>query len=134
MTAKPERKIETILIDAGVDTLKIEAVDSTGVSLRSWTLRSDAGLEASLAQIGLDSLGESVPIYITGKLRMTVRRFLGRGELILPSAAMWAALRARVEAEPLAVLELIAQFLVAKENKGFDIGIPDWAYLWGSKA
>ncbi len=108
MTAKPERKIETILIDAGVDTLKIEAVDSTGVSLRSWTLRSDAGLEASLAQIGLDSLGESVPIYITGKLRMTVRRFLGRGELILPSAAMWAALRARVEGEPLAVLEISA--------------------------
>ncbi len=95
-----------ILIDAGVQSVRVRIESETGERVREKEIPSNAGLERALKAL---ELPEEMPLYITGRLRRTVRRHLGRGELILPSAALWAAARELREGErSLAVLEISA--------------------------
>jgi activator of 2-hydroxyglutaryl-CoA dehydratase/predicted nucleotide-binding protein (sugar kinase/HSP70/actin superfamily) len=122
--ADPQPQATKFFIDAGVGTLHVCVYDNADRLLAEHALDANADIRESLAQAGLDSLAEDTHVQITGKLRDVVQGALGRGERILPAAALWAAARAQVhqEAHPggLALVDLSASgyMLVGVDETG----------------
>ena len=107
------KEMTLLFIDAGVSTIKLEACNSHGERLYRWDIASNENLSESIKVYGLDKLGSEVDVYITGKLQTTVHRYIGQGELILSSAALWAAARSLNANSTLALLEISASGYMA---------------------
>ena len=91
------QQAETLYIDAGVNSIRILACDARDLELGRLVIAGNEDLAAAVAGYGLDRLPDSTGIFITGKLQETVRHHIGRGELILPAAALWSAAGSLVE-------------------------------------
>ncbi|MBN1140833.1 MAG: hypothetical protein JXB25_03400, partial [Deltaproteobacteria bacterium] len=102
----PETRL--ILIDAGMERLRLRFCDATRKVLAKATLPGRPDLQAAAAAWGLGNGAERPELLITGRLRDTVRELLGYGDPILPEAALWSAAAALAKDHPLAVLEVSA--------------------------
>jgi len=112
------KEMRLLFIDAGVSSVKLEACNAQGERLYRWNIASNENLAEAIHSYGLDSLGSEIHVYITGKLQATLHRYIGKGELILSSAALWAAARTLKTQGSLAILEISASGYMA-------IGIED---------
>ena len=102
------QRAANLYIDAGISSIRILASDAQGRELGKLVIPGNEDLVVACASYGLDRLPDSTGIYMTGKLQETVRHHIGRGELILPSAALWSAGRSMLEGKPLGIIELSA--------------------------
>ena len=102
------QRAANLYIDAGVSSIRILACDDRGLQLGKLSIPGNEDLGAAVVSHGLDRLSDSTGIYITGKLQETVSRHIGRGELILPAAALWSAASSLLEGKPLGIIELSA--------------------------
>ena len=114
------QQAETLYIDAGVNSIRILACDARDVEVGRLVIAGNEDLAAAVAGYGLDRLPDSTGIFITGKLQETVRHHIGRGELILPAAALWSAASSLVEGKPLGIIELSASgyVIIGIDEKG----------------
>ncbi|MCG5509496.1 acyl-CoA dehydratase activase-related protein [Ectothiorhodospira lacustris] len=83
-----------LYIDAGISQVRA-ALYVHGSPVREWDLAATGELPGQVRDSGLRAASQDSAVRITGKLAEPVRRLLGRGTLILPAAALWAALRER---------------------------------------
>jgi activator of 2-hydroxyglutaryl-CoA dehydratase/predicted nucleotide-binding protein (sugar kinase/HSP70/actin superfamily) len=97
-----------LYIDAGVSNIRILACDDADATLGTLSIPSNEDLGTAVTSHGLDRLQDSTGIFITGKLQETLRHHIGRGELILPAAALWSAACSLLEENPLGIIELSA--------------------------
>ena len=102
------QRADNLYIDAGVSRIRILACDQAGMELGRLAIPGNEDFAAAVSTLGLDRLPQSTGIFITGKLQETVRNHIGRGELILPAAALWSAARSLLEGKPLGIIELSA--------------------------
>jgi len=107
--------LDAVYIDAGVSKVNIFLYGKHQKLSEKVVYPSNAGLQENIAQSGLTDLDDGIPVYITGKLQATIRRFLGRGEVILSSAALWSGARKLVSHADtsLGVLEISASGYMA---------------------
>ena len=97
---------ELVIIDAGVEHIHVRigseriVIENTD---RCDKLMSDSGILDALKDPGTE-------LYITGKLAEMVRGSLDRGQILMPSACLWAEARALLskDAETLGVIDLSA--------------------------
>ncbi|MCK7574708.1 MAG: acyl-CoA dehydratase activase-related protein [Chromatiales bacterium] len=115
----------TLFIDAGVATVQACLYDGAGTLRERSVFAPEGDLHQALTEHGIDRHGrEAEAVYITGKLREVVRSALGRGECILPAAALWAAarelIRTDTECTSLAIIDLSASgyLLVGVDSDG----------------
>ena len=115
----------TLFIDAGVATIHACLYAGSSVLRERAFFAPEGDLNQALTEHDIDRYSrEAEAVYITGKLREVVRAALGRGECILPAAALWAAARAliRTDAEcaSLAIIDLSASgyLLVGVDSDG----------------
>lgn len=94
-----------ILVDAGVDSLKVRAIDHDGNSCGEWQWSSKFGFAAEFFPI---SYKNSHGVLITGKLASLARDYWPSGRRIPTAAALWAFLESRQDNNELAVIELSA--------------------------
>jgi len=99
-------KIKYLFIDAGVSSIRILACNDKGETLDTFIIPSNQDLSSNINSYGLNKLDPDIGIYITGKLQATVHRYIGRGERILTSAALWAAARSLMVDKPIGILEI----------------------------
>ncbi|RLJ20327.1 hypothetical protein DJ031_05845 [bacterium endosymbiont of Escarpia laminata] len=102
-----------LYIDAGVHSVRILACDPAGTELGSVEIASNEDLGGTIRRLGLDQLPEQTGITITGKLQEIVRRYLGQGEVVLGSAALWSAARSLLQDKPLGIIEISASGYMA---------------------
>ncbi|MDX1345577.1 MAG: BadF/BadG/BcrA/BcrD ATPase family protein, partial [Sedimenticolaceae bacterium] len=102
------QRAANLYVDAGVSNIRLMACDNGDAQLGAVSIPGNEDLGAAVSSLGLDRLPDSTAIYITGKLQETVRHHIGRGELILPAAALWSAASSLVEGKPLGIIELSA--------------------------
>jgi len=93
---EPQSSATRLYVDAGVSTLYACVYDREGSLLADHELCANSDIRRSLANSGLADIGADTSIQITGKLRDVVHSVLGRGQRVLPAAALWAAARAQV--------------------------------------
>jgi len=105
--------IANLYIDAGVHSVRILACDAVGTELSRVVIASNEDLGSAICRFGLDQLPEQAGIYITGKLQEVVRRYIGRGEVVLGPAALWSAARSLLEGKPLGITEISASGYMA---------------------
>jgi activator of 2-hydroxyglutaryl-CoA dehydratase/predicted nucleotide-binding protein (sugar kinase/HSP70/actin superfamily) len=97
---------ESLYIDAGVEQihccLKAKALAAGD---KIWSFPTGDLSDDSFAQISAD-----VPVYITGKFSKIIKEKLGRGQLLMPLAVLWAATakQAEEQGETVAILNLSA--------------------------
>ena len=115
----------TLFIDAGVATVQACLYDGTGTLRERAVFAPEGDLHQALTEHDIDRHGrEAEAVYITGKLREVVRNALGRGQCILPAAALWAAarelIRTDTECASLAIIDLSASgyLLVGIDSDG----------------
>ncbi len=113
-------KTKHLFVDAGVNSIKILACDHRGERLGSFTVASNQNLSGAIDRYGLNILDADIGVYITGKLQATLHRFIGRGECILASAALWSAARSLVSDKSLGILEISSSgyMIVGIESNG----------------
>ncbi len=97
-----------LYVDAGVNRIRIQLCGADDAVLWRLNFPSSEDLGEMLKQYRLHQLPENIHVYLTGKLQETVRRFIGHGERIITSAALWSNARALVREQPLAIIELSA--------------------------
>jgi activator of 2-hydroxyglutaryl-CoA dehydratase/predicted nucleotide-binding protein (sugar kinase/HSP70/actin superfamily) len=101
-------RLQSLFIDAGINTLRIAGYDRDRNILARWELPSHRQIKKTIGSIGLDNIGRNTAVYITGKLREPVFDCLGHGEKILPAAALWAAAASLAKEDATAILEISA--------------------------
>src|SRR5512139_3303124 len=103
-----------LIIDAGIEQLRIRQYDSNGMVLTQQLLPTAGDLRKALLASPLFSASQQQPLFITGKLAEVARNALGYGEVLLPTAAVWSqaqALMAQPEnstLDSLAIIDLSA--------------------------
>lgn len=84
-----------IIIDAGIEHIRIHLYDSDNVLAENLTLSSNGNLRQAFSRPDLSFIlpgkSDGLPVFITGKLAEVVQSIIGRGTIILPAAALWAA-------------------------------------------
>ena len=113
------------MVDAGVEHIRIRRFDDAGELYAKHVIASNCDLQTALGDLFEDESGRR-EFYITGKLAEVVRDALGFGEVVLPAAALWAALQQLVkseayrEAQGLAAIDLSASgyLLLGVDDKG----------------
>ena len=98
----------SLFIDAGVNRIRVQLCDDAGAELKRVSFPSSEDLGETIHRYRLHQLPEQIGIYITGKLQETVIGYLGRGERIITSAALWSTARSLVSDHPVAIIELSA--------------------------
>lgn len=98
----------SLYVDAGVNRIRIQLCDSDGNELKRISFPSSEELAETIKLYQLDQLPEEIGVYLTGKLQETISRYLGRGERVITSAALWSTARSLVQDKPLAIIELSA--------------------------
>jgi len=90
-----ELQLHQVLIDAGVEHIRIRCYNRFGKALNAFTISSNCSLRGEFErQLPLNgSKGNRPSLYITGKLAEVVQDILGYGEIIQPAAALWSALQ-----------------------------------------
>ena len=95
--------IEKIIIDAGVEHTRIRLCAAHGETVNDLVLPSNGDFHQAFSRQDLikafSEEPDAPPIFVTGKLAEVVRDVLGRGEIILPAAALWAAATEMVSRE-----------------------------------
>ncbi|CAK0742456.1 conserved hypothetical protein [Gammaproteobacteria bacterium] len=81
----------TLYIDAGVGTIHACLYDGADHLIGEISFSANGDLRCAFTAHGLEEWCHDANVYITGKLRDVVHRILGKGERILPAAALWAA-------------------------------------------
>ncbi len=86
-------RFNSIIIDAGIVNIHLKIIKNT--KTKNLLIPNNDQIETLFAKYGvLDILkDENCQLFITGKLAEIVRDTLGHGEIILPSAALWAEAR-----------------------------------------
>ncbi len=95
-------KPEWIIIDAGLEHIRILSHEVNGKAIdRRIDIPSSSDLQRAFTELGLLGVNckahAETLIFITGKLAEVVHQILGRGTIILPAAALWAAAAGRVK-------------------------------------
>ena len=111
--AKRLSDIDAIFIDAGIRSFRIVTDSDKRRAPHRWILSSSRNLKLALAEIGLDSVDPSIPVYLTGKLYESAYRRIGHGVKILSPAALWAAADDLTDTDPVAILEVSASGFTA---------------------
>lgn len=96
-----------IIIDAGIEHIRIRLYNSDNTLAQNISLSSNGDLRQAFSSPDLSFIvfvsssekPESIPVFITGKLAEVVQDIIGRGAIILPAAALWAAAMAMAERE-----------------------------------
>ena len=97
VTENDPSRIARIVIDAGVEQIRLRFHDIGGAVLDAFYLPSNSDLRQlfaghpTMAAIGAQARPPAT--YITGKLAEVTREALGYGEIILPAAALWSGIR-----------------------------------------
>lgn len=119
------KQTDHLFIDAGVATVQACLYDAAGALRERAVFAPEGDLHQALIEHDIDRHGrEAEAVYITGKLREVVRTALGRGECVLPAAALWASARAWIRADAecasLAIIDLSASgyLLVGVDSDG----------------
>ncbi len=105
---------EYLIIDAGIEQLRIQHYDANGVVIGRQLIPTAGDLRKALLGSPLFSSSQKHPVYITGKLAEVARNALGYGEVLLPTAVLWTqaqALMAHSEnsaLDSLAIIDLSA--------------------------
>ena len=118
-----------LLVDAGVGNIRLRLVTQEGATVSDRLSPSNTDLRQLFAPYGLvegDTGQAPRDLLITGKLGTTVRDILGRGQVVLPSAALWLAARDLIrrpengDVAALAMLDLSASgyLLVGVDRQG----------------
>ena len=93
--------IARIVIDAGVEQIRLRFHDGAGAVLDAFSLPSNSDLTRVLgghpALAAVTAREQRPPTYVTGKLAEVTRQALGYGEIILPAAALWSGIRGLLE-------------------------------------
>lgn len=103
---------EHLVIDAGIEQLRIRHYAASGSVIAQHLLPTAGDLRKALLASPLFAAPAlwQLPLYITGKLAEVAHTALGRGEVVLPTAALWAqaqGLMAQAENAGLASLAII---------------------------
>ncbi|MCP4133467.1 MAG: hypothetical protein GY754_21035 [bacterium] len=101
---------ERIFIDAGVENINIKRYKTAGNELiDSIRIPNNDEIGKLFEEHGLMTVlntpGEEKEIYITGKVAEIIRKIIGRGEVIIPSAAIWSAAKYYINKEENKALE-----------------------------
>ncbi len=109
------KTINHIIIDSGILFIRIRFFNKENQAIRQGVFSSKESLHDILKNQGIIKLlseDVSIPVFITGKLSEITRDVLGRGHVILQSAALWSALQLRIsltkDVESMAVVDLSA--------------------------
>jgi activator of 2-hydroxyglutaryl-CoA dehydratase/predicted nucleotide-binding protein (sugar kinase/HSP70/actin superfamily) len=118
-----------LLIDAGVEHLRLQARDPADEVLCDVVVPSTGDLRRVVEELGLRDRygsGPDAPVFITGKLAPMAREALGGGKTFLPAAVAWLAARdliakpEQAKCNSLAIVELSASgyLVVGVERSG----------------
>ncbi len=119
--------IDHIIIDSGILFIKIKFFNKQNKTIKQGVFSSKESLHDILNNQGIIKLlseDETIPVFITGKLSEIAREALGRGYIILQSAALWSALQVRIsktkDVESMAVIDLSASgyVIIGIDDKG----------------
>ncbi len=95
--ANGNSQLHRIIIDAGVEHIRLRCYNRLGKSIRHFSISSNCNLkdefEKHIPVSGKSGKGDLPSLYITGKLSEVVQDVLGYGEIIQPAAALWSSLQ-----------------------------------------
>ena len=92
-----------LLVDAGVSHVRLRALDAAGAALEDVLLSSNRDFSQIFAERRIKerfAQGDGAPVFITGKLAPMVRKALGGGTILMPTALLWLAAADAVAAQP----------------------------------
>ncbi|MCK5077714.1 MAG: hypothetical protein KAR38_15130, partial [Calditrichia bacterium] len=132
--------IRNVFIDAGIEHIRVYAFNSplennNGKLYKEIVIKNNDDLSKLFTRFGIfkmfsnngNNLKNGEPaIYISGKLSEITRKILGRGETIIPSAALWAAAKKLIShgengaPETLGIIDLSASgyMVICIDKKG----------------
>lgn len=119
--------LDHIIIDSGILFIKIKYFNKQNKAIRQRVFSSKESIHDLFKKQGLIKLiseNDTIQVFITGKLSEIARTVLGRGEIILPSAALWSALRFKISQtkniKSMAVIDLSASgyVIIGVDEKG----------------